>query len=81
VLSRAAAATFGGYALATTLSILLSRVLPMPKAEAVMTAVLLSFTVYTCAILWAFAVRTAAKAWVGLLIPTAVCTGAWWMGA
>jgi hypothetical protein len=81
VLSRLAAAVFGGYALATMLPILLSHALPMPKAEAVMTAVLLSFVVYTCAILWAFAAGTAAKAWSGLLIPTAACTALWWMVA
>ena len=77
VLSRVAAGAFGGYALSTMLSILLSRLMPMPRAPAVMTAVLLSFTVYTCAVLWVFAARTASKAWSGLLIPTAVCAVLW----
>ena len=79
MLSRVVAAVFGGYALATMLPILLSRLMPMPKAEAVITAMLLSFAIYACAVLWVFAARTASKAWRGLLIPTAVCAVWWWM--
>jgi hypothetical protein len=81
VLSRVAAAAFGGYALATALSILLSYVLPMPKAQAVLTGVLISFVVYTIAIIWVFAVRTAARAWYGLTISTGVSALLWWMVA
>ena len=73
VLSRAGAAALGGYAFATVFSILLSRLLPMPKAHAVLTGVLASFAIYTGAILWVFAVRTATRAWCGLGIATAVC--------
>lgn len=79
VLSRIAAAALGGYALATTLSILLSRMLPVPRAEAVMTGMLISFAVYAGAILWVFATRTASRAWCGLLIPAAACAALWWM--
>jgi hypothetical protein len=81
VLSRVAAAVVGGYALAAILPILLSRVLPLPKAEAVLTAVLLSFVVYTCAILWVFAVRTAGRAWSGLMVANGVGAALCWMVA
>lgn len=37
-----------------------------------MTATLLSFTIYTCAVLWVFATSSALRAWLGLLIPCAV---------
>jgi hypothetical protein len=79
VLSRIGAAAFGGYAFATVFSMLLSQILPMPKAHAVLTGVLVSFAIYTCAILWAFSVKTAARAWYGLVIATAVCDMLWWM--
>lgn len=79
VLSRAIAAMIGGYALATMLSILLSRLLPMPRAQAVATAMLLSFAIYTAAVLWVFAARTTYRAWGGLLLPTMLCGVAWWL--
>ncbi|MGT2490831.1 DUF3649 domain-containing protein [Cupriavidus basilensis] len=41
-------------------------------AEAVMTASLLSYAIYTGAALWAFAARSARRAWLGLLAPSAV---------
>ena len=79
VLSRIGAAAFSGYAFAAALSILLSRVLPMPKAEAVLTATMLSFALYAGAIVWAFAVRTATRAWVGLAVPAAACAAVSWL--
>jgi hypothetical protein len=36
-----------------------------------MAATLLSFTIYVCAVLWVFAARSAARAWLGLLLPAA----------
>jgi hypothetical protein len=82
VLSRAGAAAFGGYAFAAALSILLSRILPMPRAEAVLTGTMLGFIIYLCAILWAFAVPSPRRAWLGLLIPTLVCgVASWLLGA
>lgn len=73
IAQRTIAAIVGGYALATLSGILLSWVLPMPRFEAVTVAMLLSFVVYTAAILWAFAVRTLWRMWLGLLLPTALC--------
>lgn len=79
ILARLAAASLGGYGLATALSIALAGMLPEPKADAVLTAALLSFAIYTLAILWAFAARTARLAWLGLLAPTALCGALAWL--
>lgn len=70
VASRAIAAILGGYALAAVSTAVLSVVLPMPRVDAVMTATLLSFTVYTCAAIWVFAARDALRAWLGIGVPT-----------
>lgn len=72
VASRSVAAIVGGYVLAALLTMLLSVSLPMARAEAVMTATLLSFAIYTCAVMWVFATRSALRAWLGLAIPAAV---------
>lgn len=70
VASRAIAAIVGGYALAAASTAVLSLVLPLPRVDAVMTATLLSFTVYTCAAIWVFAARDALRAWLGIGVPT-----------
>lgn len=69
---RTLAAILGGYALANVSGILLSFLLPMPKSDAVMTGILLSFAIYTGAIMWVFAVRSVHKAWLGLTIPSLI---------
>ncbi len=74
--ARACAAIFGGYALAAALTALLSLALPMARADAVLSATLLSFAAYTGAVLWVFAARSAARAWLGLLLPAALLAGA-----
>ncbi|MBB5607935.1 MULTISPECIES: DUF3649 domain-containing protein [unclassified Janthinobacterium] len=82
VASRSIAAIAGGYVLAALVTMLLSVCLPMARAEAVMTATLLSFAIYTCAVLWVFATGSALRAWLGLLIPGAVIAAILqWMGA
>lgn len=72
VVSRIAAAVLGGYALATALSIALAGIMSGPRADAVLAATILSFTIHLAAILWAFAARCAGRAWLGLLVPTAL---------
>ncbi|MGK5079537.1 DUF3649 domain-containing protein [Janthinobacterium sp. HLX7-2] len=72
VASRSVAAILGGYLLAALITMLLSVSLPMARAEAVMTATLLSFAIYTCAVLWVFATGSALRAWLGLLLPAAL---------
>lgn len=69
---RVAVAIIGGYALANIAAILLSYLLPMPKSDAVMTGILMSFAIYTGAIIWVFAVRSVKKAWLGLVAPSLV---------
>lgn len=79
VASRAIAAIVGGYALAAASTAVLSLVLPLPRVDAVMTATLLSFTVYTCAVIWVFAARDALRAWLGIGVPTVVMGLGLWL--
>lgn len=79
IVYRTVAAIGGGYAFANVTSIFLARVLPLPPAEAVMTAVLLSFCSYTVAIVWVFAARTAIRAWIGLLMLATLFAGMAWV--
>ncbi len=72
VASRALAAIFGGYLLAALVTALLSVGLPLARAEAVLSATLLSFAIYACAVLWVFAAGSAWRAWLGLSIPSLV---------
>lgn len=67
VASRAVAAIAGGYAVAALATAALALFLPLPRSEAALTGTLLSFAVYTGAVLWSFAARTAWRAWRGLL--------------
>ena len=67
VISRIVAALFGGYALAALFSVAVLA-LPMSKPQAVLTGMLASFLIYAGAVIWVFAVRSALKAWVGLII-------------
>lgn len=73
--SRVTAAIFGGYALASGATVFLSAVLPLTRAEAVLAATLASFAIYTAAIIWAFAVRSVAQVWWGMLGSAAVLGG------
>ncbi|WP_293775784.1 DUF3649 domain-containing protein [uncultured Oxalicibacterium sp.] len=70
VASRAVAAILGGYALAAAATAMMALTLPLSRADAVLTATLLSFTVYVCAVIWVFAARTALRAWAGIGVPT-----------
>ncbi len=70
LVSRIVAALFGGYALAALTSVAMLA-LPMSKPEAVLAGMLLSFIVYTAAVIWVFAVRSARRAWAGLLVAAA----------
>jgi len=61
------AATFGGYLLTSAVMILIAALLPLSRADAVIVSALLSFAIYTAAIIWVFAVKNAKRAWFGLL--------------
>lgn len=79
--SRIVAALFGGYALAALASVA-ALALPMAKPQAVLTGMLASFAIYAGAVIWVFAVRSAVRAWAGLLIAAApLLVAAWtvWM--
>ncbi|BCQ27673.1 DUF3649 domain-containing protein (plasmid) [Caballeronia sp. NK8] len=67
LVSRIVAAIFGGYALAALVSVA-ALALPMSKPQAVLTGMLASFVIYACAVIWVFAVRSAQRAWAGLVI-------------
>lgn len=76
IASRALAAIVGGYALTAIATFALAVFLPMSKAEASLTATMLSFLIYVCAVLWVFATRTAWRAWAGILAPSIALGGA-----
>lgn len=71
VAARAVAAVAGGYALAAAVAIA-ATALPGPRAEAAMIGIMLGFVAYTLAMVWAFAARSAWRAWAGLLVPAAL---------
>lgn len=77
VLSRSLAAIFGGYALAATSSMFFAVALPIARSQAVLTGMLLAIVLCACAALWAFATRTALRAWIGILVPGLL----FWLGA
>lgn len=79
VFSRIAAAALGGYALTSAATVLLALIWPAPKAQAVLWGTMLSFAVYTTAVIWAFTTRSATRAWVGMLGSAAVCAGLAWL--
>jgi hypothetical protein len=63
VIQRIFAAVLGGYALAAALSACLSLVLPMPRADAVITGLLVSFPLYVGIIMWVFAAHPLKRLW------------------
>tara|TARA_R110000824_G_scaffold104206_6_gene247259 strand:- start:4137 stop:4433 length:297 start_codon:yes stop_codon:yes gene_type:complete len=81
IIQRTVAAAVGGYGLAWAASVLMARGLPLSRYEAMQWAVLASFLIYLCVVLWAFRARPLTRMWAGILTPGAVCTGlAWWVG-
>jgi len=72
ILLRLTAALLAGYAAASGIAIGLAALLPGGKAEAVLAGTLLSFALYAAAVIWAFAARSAGRAWLGLLLAGAI---------
>lgn len=70
VASRLLAGSLGGYALAQLLPVaLVASLAPaLPRADAVLVAMQLSFVVYAVALMAAFAARSAGRAWAGMLL-------------
>ena len=65
--TRTVLALLGGYGFTAIMTASLSLALPLPKAQAVLTATLLSFSLYSGVILWAFSAATAWRAWCWIL--------------
>ncbi|MDV3469199.1 DUF3649 domain-containing protein [Stenotrophomonas sp. C3(2023)] len=79
---RSMAAIFGGYALAAMTSVFCAVVWTGARGQAVLTGMLLAILAAAGAALWAFATRSALRAWVGIALPTAVMAViAWLLGA
>ncbi len=78
ILFRTIAAALGGYSLSAWAAACLALALPMARSEAVLTATMFSFLLYVCAILWAFAVSSALRAWIGLGVANAVLAAVFW---
>lgn len=74
---RIVAAIGGGYVVAALASVAVLA-LPMDKAQAVITGMLASFAIYAGAVVWVFAVRSAWRAWAGLLVVAAPLALAAW---
>lgn len=72
---RILAAILGGYALSAVFSLFLSITLSLDKAGLMLTAILVSFAVYTGAVVWAVLARSAWKVWTGLITPCLVFAG------
>lgn len=77
LVSRIIAALFGGYAVAALASVA-ALALPISKPQAVLTGMLASFGIYAAAVIWVFAVRSALKAWTGLIIAAAALSPLAW---
>ncbi|MES2511320.1 MAG: DUF3649 domain-containing protein [Pseudomonadota bacterium] len=77
LISRIVAALLGGYALAA-LACVAVLALPASKPQAVLSGMLLSFIIYTGAVIWVFIVRSAWRAWAGLAIAGAPLLLAAW---
>ncbi|WP_342246452.1 DUF3649 domain-containing protein [Pseudomonas sp. OTU5201] len=72
VTARVLAAILGGYAAAYAATAFLSVYLPLVRSDRVVFASLSCFAVYTFAIIYAFAVRSALRAWLVLAGVTAL---------
>jgi len=79
VAARTLAAVGGGYVLTSIASALLAIALPLPRADAVSIATLLSFVIYTCIILWVFATGSALRAWTGVAASSAMLGAVLWI--
>lgn len=67
VLSRVLAASLGAYVLVNLATLALNFLLPVAQYKALLFALQISFIFFTLIIIWVFAVRSATKAWLGLL--------------
>ncbi len=77
IASRVLAALIGGYALAYGFAAFFSVYLPLARPDRVAFAGMLSFAVWTAAVIYVFAARSAARAWLWLAgLTAAMCLAA-----
>ncbi len=82
VLSRVVAAAAGGYAVVTLTHLALMVVLPVKAYMALLFSMQTGWLYYTGVIIWCFAARTAARAWLGLALvalPLVLIDAAYWL--
>lgn len=79
VASRSIAAIFLGYLFAALSTAVLARVLPGPRAEASMAAMLLSFAIYAGVAVWAFADAKTWRVWLGLIAGSGLLATILWI--
>lgn len=70
VASRCLAALLGGYLLASMASVCIALLAPLPRVDATLIGLLLSFVFYLLAFIGCFACRSAWRAWLGVLLPS-----------
>lgn len=78
VFSRVVAAVVAGYTLASSATVLLALLWPLPQAEAVLAASMLSFLLYAGVIVWSFSVKRLRTVWLGLMLANGLCLGLSW---
>lgn len=81
-MARVVAALFGGYLLTLTSSMLLSQILNvtgMDRVNASLTAMLVSFTIYTVIVVWFFATASVKKVWINLLVGLVITGSLVWL--
>lgn len=78
VASRVLAAVIGGYSLTSAATVLLALVWPLPQADAILAATMLSFILYVGILVWIFSVKRLQTIWLGLFIMTVICLGLSW---
>lgn len=79
VAARALAAIVGGYVVAALATAALAVFLPMPTADATLTATMLSFAIYAGVALWVFATRSALRACAGIALAALALAALLWL--
>lgn len=67
VLSRILAASVGAYAVTVAFTVVLAQLFPSPQEDALLGANLLGFILFPCLALYVFSVRSASRAWLGVV--------------
>lgn len=77
--SRIVAGIAGSFVTASAVVIALPVFTRGHKVDAVTTASMVGFAVWTGAVIWVFAARTATRAWLGLMATTLACVSVVWL--